>query len=81
MKKATWILGLVALTVLVYLIMPALMAAINPIVDISVESMNSTSNMTNYPGMIGATESMPLIMWFVPGVICAVLSVLILKYK
>ena len=70
----TWFLAVFA-----YIIMAATMPAFNLIVDQSSTNLQSTSNMSNYPGLLGSVESAPVYIWFIPGAVALIATIVLLK--
>lgn len=79
MKKVGWVVLLWAAIILTYVILTAAMPAINSLVQMANETMVATSNMSNYPGSQEAILTAPLWIYFIPGGIGLVGTVMILK--
>ena len=79
MKKMGYIAITVGFTIIVYLL---LLITIPILVDFATTAnttMAASSNMTNYPGTSGALMSAPWVLWFVPGALCIVVVIAILR--
>jgi len=81
MKKVGWVIVLWAGIVIAYIILTAAMPAINSLVQTANETMVATSNMSNYPGSQEAILTAPLWLYFLPGGIGIMATVMILMAK
>jgi len=74
--------GIIWAAVLVaYLILGFTMDMHNQIISDTLASYNATANMTNFPGMYDATASAPVWLWFIPGPVGMVATVVVLKKR
>lgn len=79
MKKIGLIILTLTMTVFAYIIMTLLQPTIVDISNTANMTMAASSNMTNYPGASEVMVGAPLWLYFVPGVLCIVIVVKILK--
>lgn len=62
-----------------YIIMAAAMPAFSGLVDSTSAALQATSNMSNYPGLLSGIQASPVYVWFIPGGVGIVGSVVVLK--
>lgn len=67
--------------IFVYIIIASAMPALLSITGTSAADMQVSSNMTNYPGMLAAVESFPVYVWFIPGGVGFVATVVFLRRR
>ncbi len=76
-------IGYIALTwfftIFVYIILAAIMPAFTGITSEAATNLQATSNMTNYPGMLAGVQAAPVYVWFIPGGIAIVATIVFLK--
>lgn len=70
----TWVV-----IVFLYIVLAASMPGINDIISEASAALTATSNMTNYPGTKEAIDSAPVWLWFIPGGIGFIATVVMLK--
>ncbi len=80
-KKVLWLVALWAAVVVAYVFLAAAMPAIRDLSSQAVVDMNASANMSQQPGAVGAVETAPIWVWFIPGTIGGVFSVIILSKK
>lgn len=66
-KKIGYIVVTWFAVVFVYIILTAAMPGITAVTGEASTLLQSTSNMTNYPGSLEVVESAPMWVWFIPG--------------
>lgn len=71
--------GMWILVVAAYIIMAVMMPAITEIVSTANTSLVASANMSDFPGTLEAVNSAPLWLWFIPGGVALVVSVIMLK--
>lgn len=75
-----WGITLIFIAVVaVYLVMAVMMPAVSDIATVAAASLNSTSNMSNYPGTLEVVESSPWWLWAVPGLAGIIATAVMLK--
>lgn len=79
MKKVGWVIVVWIGVIISYVILTAAMPAVNSLVQTANTTMAAASNMTNYPGTQDAILTAPLWLYFLPGGIGLVLTIIILK--
>lgn len=79
MKRFLIIFIIWAAVIFAYIILTAAMPAINEIVETTNSTLTATSNMSNYPGTQEAILYAPMWIWFIPGLVGVVSSVIIFK--
>lgn len=76
-------IGYIALTwfftIFAYIILAAGMPAFASITNEAATNMQATSNMTNYPGMLAGVQAAPVYVWFIPGGVAIVATLVFLK--
>lgn len=80
MAQKLFMLGIVwVLVAVAYIILATMMPAINELVSTANTSLVESANMSNFPGTQEAVTSAPLWLWFIPGMVGIVVSVIMLK--
>ena len=64
-----------------YLLLGFTMGMHNQIVSDTLTSFNASANMTLFPGTYEAVASAPVWLWFIPGPVGIVVTVIILKRR
>lgn len=64
---------------MVYIIIAILMPFIQSVASSTANTINASSNMSNYPGTLETVQSFPLAAWFIPGVLGIGATVWMLK--
>ena len=73
-------LGVVWLFVIVaYLILAVTMPAGRELVSQAATDLAASANMSNFPGTQGFVESSPVWIWFIPGLVGIIITVVTLK--
>jgi len=67
------------LTVFVYIILAVCMPAINELVGVSSAALDASANMTQFPGTKEGIETFPVYVFFIPGFVGIVTTVIMLK--
>ena len=80
-KKIGYIFATWFFVIFVYVILANASPAITALTSESAATMQSTSNMTNYPGALEFVQSFPLMMWFIPGGVGMVATFVFLKMR
>jgi len=78
-SKYGGVLAIVAGVIVVYILLLIFMPVIVDTAGIATTTMNSTSNMSLYPGTIPAVTAAPWALWFAPGVIGIVSVIFVLR--
>ena len=68
-----------AIIILVYVLMTVLMPAMNELSSLASTDIQASANTSQMPGIVGAVESSPVWLWFIPGGIGIVVTVIALK--
>ena len=79
MNKLGAVTLVIGLTAALYLIVRAVMPVVIDIISTANATVTSSGGWGNYPGNQGFFVSIPWIMWFIPGTICIIIVVVILK--
>ena len=79
MNKLGAVVLVIGVTIIVYIILLVVMPVITDIVSTSNATITASSNWSNYPGAQGFLVSTPWQLFFVPGVICMAIVIIILK--
>lgn len=79
MNKVFWLIALWVVVIFVYLIITAAWPAITSITTMTATTLNSTSNMSNYPGMLPAVQSAPIWLYIIPAGIGVIVTVGLLR--
>jgi hypothetical protein len=64
-----------------YILMAFTMPAITAISSESAATINASANMSNFPGTIEMVNSAPVWLWFIPGLVGVVTTVIMLVKK
>jgi hypothetical protein len=78
-KKMFYVAMVWFFTIFVYIILAASMPALKSITGEASTLLTATSNMSNYPGTLAAVDSAPVWLWFIPGFVSIVATVVMLK--
>jgi len=78
-KKFGYIVLTWFFTIFAYVILAVSMPAFTGITTEASNSMQSTSNMTNYPGTLAAVDSAPVYIWFIPGGVAIIATIAFLR--
>ena len=62
-----------------YIIMAAIMPAFTDIVSTANTTIQASANMSNLPGTMGVVQTAPVWIWFIPGVVGLVSTVVMLR--
>ena len=62
-----------------YIIIAAAMPAMVTITTGAATSLSATSNMSNYPGTLQVVQAAPVYLWFIPGGVGLIATVVFLK--
>lgn len=81
MNKLGAIAIVVGTTIIVYLLLIVIMPFIAGIASTANTTMAASSNLSNYPGAAEVMLASPLWLMFVPGGLCIVVVIGILRYK
>jgi type II secretory pathway component PulF len=79
MNKIWGITLIFVVVVAVYIMMAVMMPAINDISTAAADSLDATSNMSNYPGTEEVVRSSGWWLWAVPGVVGIIATAVMLK--
>lgn len=71
--------GMWVMIILVYILMTVFMPAMNELSSLASTDIQASANTSEMPGIIGAVESSPVYLWFIPGGIGLVVTVIALK--
>lgn len=66
-------------TTFMYIFLAVGMPVIVEITEVSTAEMHATACMTQFPGTVEAVESAPVWMWFIPGLVGIVATVILLR--
>lgn len=69
MNKAFALILIWAVVSLAYVIVAIAMPTIQTVSTNIATTINTTSNMTNYPGTLETVQIFPLLAWFIPGAV------------
>ena len=78
-KKIGYLIMTWVFVSLAYVILAVSMPALTELSDLAAVTMAASSNMTNYPGTIEAVQSFPLYVWFIPGGVGFIATVVFMK--
>ena len=67
--------------VFVYIILAVSMPAITGLVTESANTLQAQSTMSNYPGTLAFLQAFPLVVWFIPGGVGFVATVVYMKLR
>lgn len=62
-----------------YIILSVAYPAITGLISSAASTMSSSSNMSNYPGMLSAVEAAPVYLWFIPGGVAFIATAVLLR--
>jgi hypothetical protein len=79
MSKFFWVIVLWVVIIFSYVIITAAMPVMTSITTETAETLNATSNMSNYPGMLPAVQSAPIWLYIIPGGIGVIVTVGLLR--
>ena len=79
MNKIGAVAIVIGLTFFLYLIVLVVMPVLTDLISTANATVTAESNWANYPGSQGAFLSIPWVLWFVPGTICMIIIVMILR--
>ena len=70
-----------ASVIVTYLIFAFTIPMYTEIVNDTLVSYNATANMSHFPGTYAATAAAPVYLWFIPGPVGLIATVVVLKRK
>ena len=79
MNKLGAVLIIIGITIFLYLILLVVMPVVVDMVSTANATIVASSDLSDYPGTQGFLESTPWILFFVPGSICMIIIVIILR--
>lgn len=68
-----------AIIIFAYIIMAVTMPAIGELSSLASTDIQASANTSQMPGIVGAVESAPVYLWFIPGGIGLIVTVVTLK--
>jgi len=73
-------LGIIFLAVVAgYIILAVIMPAINEVTAVAADSINASTNMSNFPGTLEVVQSSPWWLWSLPGIAGVIAAVVMLR--
>ena len=79
MNKIGQVILVIVAVIALYLIMLVVMPLVSDMAITANATMDTSSNLSNYPGAAEGVMAAPWVLWFVPGCIGMILIVVILK--
>lgn len=78
-NKLFWLSMIWLFTILAYIILGAVMPAFQSVTAEASTNLQATSNMSNYPGALQVIDSSPVYVWFIPGAVAVIATVVMLR--
>lgn len=62
-----------------YIILAVTLPAGRELVETAATELEASANMDNFPGTLGVVETAPLWIWFLPGIVGVIATVMVLR--